>query len=44
MLKAKGEPKFMALYEALASEVRWRIMGLIADNERNVYENSSKPD
>ncbi|OKP95422.1 transcriptional regulator [Paenibacillus sp. P46E] len=38
MLKANGEPKFMALYEALASEVRWRIMGLIADNEMNVKD------
>ncbi|MGN7759986.1 ArsR/SmtB family transcription factor [Paenibacillus sp. 22594] len=38
MLKTNGEPKFMALYEALASEVRWRIMGLIADNERNVKD------
>ncbi|AOZ90895.1 ArsR/SmtB family transcription factor [Paenibacillus crassostreae] len=38
MLKANGEPKFMALYEALASDVRWRIMGLIADNEMNVKD------
>ncbi|OAB43311.1 ArsR/SmtB family transcription factor [Paenibacillus antarcticus] len=42
MLKANGEPKFMALYEALASEVRWRIMGLIADSEINVKDIAAK--
>ncbi len=41
MIKANGEPKFMSLYEALASEVRWRIMNLIADNEMNVKEIAS---
>lgn len=38
MIKANGEPRFMALYEALASEVRWRIMDLIADSEMNVKD------
>lgn len=38
IIKANGEPKFMPLYEALASEVRWRIMGLIADGEMNVKD------
>ncbi|WNS46906.1 ArsR family transcriptional regulator [Paenibacillus sp. MMS20-IR301] len=38
MIKANGEPKFMALYEALASEVRWRIMSLLADQEMNVKD------
>jgi predicted transcriptional regulator len=42
MIKANNEPKFMALYEALASEVRWRIMNLIADNEMNVKEIAAK--
>jgi len=42
MIKANGEAKFMALYEALASEVRWRIMSLIADNEMNVKEIAAK--
>lgn len=38
MIKANGEPRFMPLYEALASEVRWRIMDLIADSEMNVKD------
>lgn len=42
MIKANGEAKFMSLYEALASEVRWRIMSLIADNEMNVKEIAAK--
>lgn len=42
MIKANGEAKFMALYEALASEVRWRIMSLVADNEMNVKEIAAK--
>ncbi|SFD64553.1 Predicted transcriptional regulator [Paenibacillus catalpae] len=42
MIKANGEPKYMALYEALASEVRWRIMGFLADNEMSVKEIAAK--
>lgn len=42
MIKANGEPHFMALYEALASEVRWKIMNLIADREMNVKELAGK--
>lgn len=38
MIKANGHPRFMALYEALASEVRWRIMDLVAGGERNVKD------
>lgn len=38
IIKANGEPKHMALYEALASEVRWSIMGLLADTELNVKD------
>lgn len=38
VIKTNGEPEFMALYEALASEVRWRIMNLIADCEMNVKD------
>ncbi|WP_435925759.1 ArsR/SmtB family transcription factor [Paenibacillus sp. DYY-L-2] len=38
MIKANGEPQYMALYEALASEVRWRIMGLLADQDMSVKE------
>lgn len=37
-IKANGEQKFIALYEALASEVRWSIMELIADQEMNVKD------
>lgn len=44
MLKANSEPKFIALYEALASEVRWRIMELLADSEMNVKEIAAKLD
>lgn len=42
LIKANGEPKYMALYEALASEVRWRIMGLLADHEMSVKELAEK--
>ncbi|MGG4141518.1 ArsR family transcriptional regulator [Paenibacillus algorifonticola] len=38
MIKANGEAKFMPLYEALASEVRWEIMSLIANREMNVKD------
>lgn len=38
IIKANGEPKYMALYEALASEVRWSILGLLADTELNVKD------
>ncbi|SET91008.1 transcriptional regulator [Paenibacillus sp. NFR01] len=38
MIKANGEAKYMALYEALASEVRWKLMGLIAGGEMNVKD------
>ncbi|MBT2282042.1 ArsR family transcriptional regulator [Paenibacillus polymyxa] len=38
MIKANGELQFLPLYEALASEVRWRIMDMIADREKNVKD------
>ncbi len=38
MINANGESQFMPLYEALASEVRWRIMSMIADREMNVKD------
>ncbi|WP_058303606.1 ArsR/SmtB family transcription factor [Gorillibacterium timonense] len=38
MIKANGEAKYLPLYEALASEVRWKIMKLIADKEMNVKD------
>jgi len=38
MIKANGEPQFLPLYEALASEVRWRIMDMIAVREMNVKD------
>ncbi|MCP1422537.1 putative transcriptional regulator [Paenibacillus xylanexedens] len=38
MIKANGDPQFLPLYEALASEVRWRIMDMIADREMNVKD------
>ncbi|WP_413407564.1 ArsR/SmtB family transcription factor [Paenibacillus amylolyticus] len=38
MIKANGKPQFLPLYEALASEVRWRIMDMIADREMNVKD------
>ncbi|WP_340014084.1 ArsR family transcriptional regulator [Paenibacillus sp. FSL K6-1318] len=41
MIKANGEPQFLPLYEALASEVRWRIMDMIADREMNVKDIAS---
>lgn len=42
MIKANGEAKFIPLYEALASEVRWRIMSLIAESEMNVKDIADK--
>lgn len=42
MIKSNGESHFMPLYEALASEVRWRIMSLIAESEMNVKEIAAK--
>ncbi|MGN7413936.1 ArsR/SmtB family transcription factor [Paenibacillus sp. SAF-068] len=41
MIRANGEPRFLPLYEALASEVRWRIMDMIADREKNVKDIAS---
>ncbi|MGO4110046.1 ArsR/SmtB family transcription factor [Paenibacillus sp. YAF4_2] len=38
MIKANGDSRFLPLYEALASEVRWRMMDLIADKEMNVKD------
>ncbi|MDO7908778.1 ArsR family transcriptional regulator [Paenibacillus sp. JX-17] len=38
MIKANGEPKYMVLYEALASKVRWKIMKLLSNNELSVKE------
>ncbi|MCA0754817.1 ArsR family transcriptional regulator [Paenibacillus sp. N4] len=38
MIKANGGLRFMPLYEALASEVRWKMMDLLADNEMNVKD------
>lgn len=38
MIKANGDPQFLPLYEALASEVRWEIMDIIADREMNVKD------
>ena len=38
MIRANGDSTHMPLYEALASEVRWRIMELIADNEMNAKD------
>ncbi|MEF2968701.1 ArsR family transcriptional regulator [Paenibacillus sp. M1] len=42
MIKANGDSKYMPLYEALASEVRWKIMSLIADNEMSVKDIAAK--
>lgn len=42
MIKADGKPEYMPLYEALASEVRWRIMSLIAEREMNVKDIADK--
>lgn len=42
IIKANGEPQYITLYEALASEVRWRIMGLLADHEMSVKELAEK--
>ncbi|PYY26149.1 ArsR/SmtB family transcription factor [Paenibacillus illinoisensis] len=38
MIQSNGESRFMPLYDALASEVRWRIMELIADQEMSVKD------
>lgn len=38
MIKANGEAKYLPLYEALASEVRWKIMKLVADKAMNVKD------
>ncbi|WP_145407497.1 ArsR/SmtB family transcription factor [Paenibacillus xylanexedens] len=38
MIRANGDSKYMPLYEALASEVRWRIMSLLSDGEMNVKD------
>ncbi len=38
MIKANGDSKYMQLYEALASEVRWTIMELVSGSEMNVKD------
>jgi len=38
MIKANGEKRFMPLYEALASAVRWQILDLLAGGEMNVKD------
>lgn len=38
MINANGDKSFMPLYEALASEVRWTIMELLANREMNVKD------
>lgn len=38
MLKVNGEARFMPIYEALASGVRWRMMDLLSENEKNVKD------
>ncbi|MGG4128555.1 ArsR family transcriptional regulator [Paenibacillus illinoisensis] len=38
MIQSNGESRFMPLYDALASEVRWRIMELIANQEMSVKD------
>lgn len=42
MIRANGEPEYLPLYEALASEVRWRIMSLLAGQEMNMKEIASR--
>lgn len=42
MVKANGNKAFMPLYEALASEVRWKIMSLLAEGELNVKDVAEK--
>ncbi|PZD95107.1 transcriptional regulator [Paenibacillus sambharensis] len=37
-MKVNGDPEYMALYEALASEVRWRIMELVSAQEMNAKD------
>lgn len=38
MIRANGDSKYMPLYEALASEVRWKIMTLLSEGEMNVKD------
>ncbi|MCR2806375.1 ArsR/SmtB family transcription factor [Paenibacillus soyae] len=38
MIRANGEQRYMKLYEALASEVRWKMMDMLAGNEMNVKD------
>ncbi|NIK68633.1 ArsR family transcriptional regulator [Paenibacillus sp. BK720] len=38
MIKANGDKHFLPLYEALASEVRWGIMELLAEEEMNTKD------
>ncbi|WP_338539835.1 ArsR/SmtB family transcription factor [Paenibacillus tundrae] len=38
MIRANGDSKYMPLYEALASEVRWRIMSHLSEGEMNVKD------
>ncbi|GGO07841.1 ArsR/SmtB family transcription factor [Saccharibacillus kuerlensis] len=38
MIKANSKDKFMPLYEALASDVRWKMMSLLAEGEINVKD------
>ncbi|WP_336786203.1 ArsR/SmtB family transcription factor [Paenibacillus sp. MMO-177] len=38
MIRANGDKQFLPLYDALASEVRWRIMELLADVEMNTKD------
>ncbi|NGZ77846.1 ArsR/SmtB family transcription factor [Saccharibacillus alkalitolerans] len=42
MIKANGRAEFMPLYEALASEVRWKMMSLIAEGEINAKDLAAK--
>jgi len=44
MIRANGEPAFLPLYEALASEVRWKIMELIAADEINAKDIAARLD
>ncbi|GMK43176.1 ArsR/SmtB family transcription factor [Paenibacillus glycanilyticus] len=38
MIKANGDKQFLPLYDALASEVRWRILELLAEKEMNTKD------
>lgn len=42
MIRANGDKQYLPLYEALASEVRWRIMSLLAGQEMNMKEIASR--